>query len=104
MVVDFDAVRNEVKQYADDVRRVFPVDKVLIYGSYAKGNADKYSDVNVCFFIKNYNGKTRIDISSELFKLCEKYKAYIEPRVFKSSEIYRDNPFVNEILKTGYKI
>ena len=104
MAVDFDAVKNEVKQYADDVRCVFPVDRVFIFGSYAKGTADRLSDVDVCFFINNFNGKTRTDISLELFKLCEKYKAYIEPRVFESSEIDRDNPFVNQILKTGYEI
>ena len=104
MAIDYDAVKTELRQYADDVRCVFPVDKVFIFGSYAKGTADRLSDVDVCFFIKDYNNKTRYDISMELFRLCEKNNSYIEPRVFESSEINRNNLFVNEILRTGYEI
>ena len=104
MVVDINSVRQDVKNYADDVRRVLPVSKVYLYGSYAKGYADELSDVDVCFFIDGYNGKTRFDISMQLFKLCETYKSYIEPRVFETAEIKRGNPFVNEILRTGYEV
>ena len=104
MAIDIDAVRRDVKNYANDVRRMFPVDKAFLYGSYAKETADELSDVDVCFFLKNYNGKTRNEISLHLFRLCEGYKAYIEPRVFETAEIERDNPFVNEILRTGQEI
>ena len=36
MTVDIEAVTQVAKQYADDVRRVMPVDKVMLFGSYAK--------------------------------------------------------------------
>ena len=104
MAIDINAVKRDVKNYANDVRRVFPIDKAFLYGSYAKGTADELSDVDVCFFISGYNGKTRFEISLQLFKLCEGYKAYIEPRVFETAEIERNNPFVNEIIRTGHEI
>jgi len=45
MVADFEAVKHLVEGYASDVSRVFPVDKVMLFGSYAKGLATEQSDI-----------------------------------------------------------
>jgi predicted nucleotidyltransferase len=105
MVVDFETVRGLAEEYAETVRRVLPVDKVVLYGSYAKGTATRLSDVDVCFFLSDFNGKRRVDIIGELLGLCGRYKgAYFEPNAFPTSEIERGNPFVKEILMTGIEI
>jgi predicted nucleotidyltransferase len=36
-----------VKQYADVVRQNFKVKKVILYGSYSRGSAQKDSDIDV---------------------------------------------------------
>jgi len=105
MVADFETVRGLAEEYAETVRRVLPVDKVVLYGSYAKGTATSSSDVDVCFFLSDFNGKRRVDIIGELLGLCGRYKgAYFEPNAFPTSEIQRGNPFVKEILMTGIEI
>jgi len=105
MAVDIEAVTQVAKQYADDVRRVMPVDKVMLFGSYAKGTADRMSDIDICFFLDNYGGKKRMDILKKLLWLTEGYKgAFFEPIVFETSELENDNPFVKEILRTGKEI
>jgi predicted nucleotidyltransferase len=105
MAVDFEAVNQLCRQYADDVRRAMPVDKVMLFGSYAKGTADERSDIDICFFLDNYSGKRRMDILEDLLWLTEDYKgAYFEPIVFETSELENDNPFVKEILRTGREI
>jgi predicted nucleotidyltransferase len=105
MVADFETVRGLAEEYAETVRRVFPVDKVVLYGSYAKGTATRTSDVDVCFFLSDFNGKRRVDIIGELLGLCGRYKgAYFEPNAFPTSEIQRGNPFVKEILMNGIEI
>jgi predicted nucleotidyltransferase len=104
MATDIETIVEETRHYADEARRQLPVDMVYLFGSYAKGGADKGSDVDVAFFLQDYGGKTRFDIGVELLKLCRNYKAYFEPLVFETSEIDRNNPFVNEILRTGLKI
>jgi predicted nucleotidyltransferase len=38
------------KNYADDMRHVVPVDRAVLFGSFSKGNATEYSDVDICFF------------------------------------------------------
>jgi predicted nucleotidyltransferase len=104
MVADYETVIKQAKDYANDVRKVFPVDKAMLFGSYAKGNATKLSDVDICFFLDNYGGKNRIDIMERLFNLTRNYDAFFEPLVFTTSDLYDDNPFVKEILRTGVEI
>ena len=105
MVADFETIRGLAEEYAENVKRVLPVDKVVLYGSYAKGTATHLSDVDICFFLNDFNGKRRVDIIGELLELCGRYKgAYFEPNAFPTSEIERGNPFVEEILSTGIEI
>ena len=104
MAANIEAIKIEVKQYADEVRNTLPVEKVFLFGSYAKGTADELSDVDIAFFINNFNGKTRVEIGVELLRLTHRYSAYIEPLVFPFSEIAKGNPFVNEIIHTGLEI
>ena len=105
MAVDFEAVTQVCRQYADDVRRAMPVDKVMLFGSYAKGTADERSDIDICFFLDNYGGKRRMDILKDLLVMTYGYKdAFFEPIVFETSELQNDNPFVKEILRTGKEI
>jgi predicted nucleotidyltransferase len=105
VAADIEAVTKVASRYADDVRRVMPVDKVLLFGSYAKGTATAQSDIDICFFLDSYGGKSRVDILTELLSLTKGYKgAFFEPLVFETSELENDNPFVKEILRTGREI
>jgi predicted nucleotidyltransferase len=93
------------ESYANDVRRVLPVRRALLYGSYAKGTATARSDVDVCFFLDGYGGKRRVDIIRELLGLTRAYKdVFFEPIAFAADDMQDDNPFVKEILRTGREI
>ena len=69
MATDIETVMQLSKRYADDVRRVMPVDKAVLFGSYAKGTADALSDIDICFFLDNYGGKRRVDVIGEMLRL-----------------------------------
>jgi predicted nucleotidyltransferase len=104
MALDLETVVTILKSYVADVRKVMSVDKVMLYGSYAKGYARKDSDVDVCFFLTSFDDMTKHDIIVKLFLLAHEYNLYIEPNVFEVSDIYDDNPFVKEVLRTGIEI
>ena len=53
MAVDLKTAGAAARNYADDERRVMPVDRVMQYGSYARGSATEYSDVDICFFLSS---------------------------------------------------
>jgi len=106
MVTDSKTIITIVRQYIDDVKEAMPIDKVYLYGSYAKGTQRKNSDIDLCFFSQAFESRRNLDILTELFYLKIKYDKdiLIEPYAFPVSELYNDNPFVKEILRTGYEI
>jgi len=106
MVIGNEAINTILQQYIADVKKTMPIDKVYIYGSYAKGNPGKNSDVDVCFFSHAFESQRSLDVLTELFYLKIKYDKdlLIEPNAFPTSELYNDNPFVKEILRTGQEV
>ena len=106
MAVDFETVNRTAREYAADVSRALPVDKAILFGSYAKGYASEQSDIDICFFLENFNGKRRVDLLAQILGIGgKKYRgAFFEPIVFESAEIQNGNPFVQEILETGIEI
>ena len=106
MAVDIKTVDNIVQKYINDVKRVMPIDKVYLYGSFAKGQQRETSDVDICFFSQAFESRRTLDVLTDLFYLKIKYDKdiLIEPNAFPTSELYNDNPFVKEILRTGREL
>jgi len=96
---------NSVKNYVEDVKSVIPVDKAILFGSYAKGTATEHSDIDLCFFSDSFENQDPIDVLKTLFRMTWKYKGIdIEPHAYPTSELENDNPFIKEILRTGKEI
>jgi predicted nucleotidyltransferase len=106
MAVDVKTVMDTIEKYVADVKSVYPVDKVYLYGSYAKGTQRWDSDVDLCFFLHDIDSKHSDDVGIAVLGMTRKYdpRICIEPRIFPVSEIDNDNPFVKEVLRTGYEI
>ena len=105
MAFDIEKINRQVRNYALDVKQLMPIDKAVLFGSFAKGNATEFSDVDICFFLKDFNGKKRVELITELLGLGSKYpEVAFEPLVFSSSEIENGNPLINEILSEGIEL
>ncbi|MDR3335527.1 MAG: nucleotidyltransferase domain-containing protein [Treponema sp.] len=50
MAIDVKTVMDTVEKYVTDVKQVFPIDKVYLYSSYAKGTQRWDSDVDSVLF------------------------------------------------------
>ena len=106
MAADIETINTIIQQYIADVKKAMPIDKVYLYGSYAKGTQQTSSDVDICFFSQAFESRRSLDILTDLFYLKIKYDKdlLIEPNAFPTSELSNDNPFVKEILRTGREI
>ena len=106
MAADIKTINTIVQKYIADVKKAMPIDKVYLYGSYAKGTQQEHSDVDICFFSKAFESRRNLDVLTDLFYLKIKYdkEILIEPYAFPESELNNDNPFVKEILSTGIEI
>jgi len=81
----------------------FPVSGAFLYGSYAKGNARKGSDIDVCIISKAYDPE---DDRKRLL-LWEKRRGVdmrIEPIAYHPEDFDDSNPLVHEIKDHGIRV
>lgn len=90
------------QQYASAVNANYGNIKVILFGSYAKGNYNEDSDIDIAVVFKDYSNL--IDMQLELMRLRRKIDSRIEPHPFRESEFELSNPIVNEIVKHGQEI
>jgi hypothetical protein len=106
MTVDIEAAREIVREYADEVRAVMPVERIILYGPYGNGTARDpiVDDVNVCVVLKDYGGKTANGIIHDLVVLALKYDLIIFPNPFLESTPESPNGYLDEILEDGIDV
>ncbi len=100
--MDKSTVIDKVRQYADVVRTYFPVQKVILYGSYAKGTANEYSDIDVAVVVDKIDGDL-LESKAKLFNLTHDIDVSIEPVLFETGSA-DPSGFFAEIQKTGEMI
>lgn len=95
-------VLNIASRYADAVKSKYDFVKIILFGSYVKGNYNEDSDIDIAVILKDYNNL--IDIQVDLMRLRRKIDSRIEPHPFREKDFDITNPIVNEILKYGQDI
>ena len=97
-MLDKETVIKAVKQYANAVAKEFSPDAIVLYGSYAKGNPNEDSDIDVAVIFNGFSGDW-LKTSSSLWRLRENISLYIEPILLDSAD--DKSGFVKNIYKTG---
>jgi uncharacterized protein len=95
-------VINIAQKYANAVYSKYNFIKVILFGSYAKGNFNTDSDIDIAFVFKDFGNIS--DMQLELMRIRRKIDSRIEPHPFRESEFVLSNPIVNEIVKYGKEI
>lgn len=92
-----------MREYIAQVNQVKQVDKAYLYGSYAIGRANKWSDIDIAIVSPDFSQ----DLFEErvfLMKLALNFDDRIEPSPFRTEDFNLDNPLVNEIDASGIEI
>ena len=94
-----------INKYLQKVREFgIPVEKAILFGSYAKGIADKYSDVDLCV-VSNQFGKDSHQELLTLLKLTDKETVDIEPHPYSPKDLENKwDSLANEIVNFGIVI
>jgi predicted nucleotidyltransferase len=88
--------------YAGAIKENYHYIKVILFGSFAKGNYTEDSDIDIAVVFNDYNNL--LDIQLDLMRLRRKIDSRIEPHPFRVKDFNLSNPLVNEILKYGQEI
>jgi predicted nucleotidyltransferase len=92
-----------VMEYSRHLKRRYGnLQKVYLFGSYAKGIAHEDSDMDIAAVFEEVEDNFNLQV--ELMKIRRQYDTRIEPHVFRSGDFERSNPLAAEILDSGIEI
>ena len=97
------AVLKSVNEYLGIVNQHYRIDVAYLFGSYAKGNTHKWSDIDLA--IVSDDIKERLDDMAKMFVLAADIDGLIEPHPYNTKEFRSgDYMLANEILRTGIPV
>ena len=92
------------KRFAELLKsKKFPLAAVYLFGSYARGNFHKWSDIDIAVVSKSKKYSEKRAMS--LMFLRHEVDARIEPHYFSATEFKDDgSPLAYEVRRTGIKV
>ena len=102
-------IKSEIRQTLLEYKKALRLaglvpEKIILFGSHAKGNNKPYSDIDVCVVSKKF-GKNEIKESVRLRTISFPINSWIEPHPYSVKDFaVEEDPFAYEINKTGVVI
>lgn len=96
-------IESEINGYLKALSDVgFPYQKAILFGSYAKGNPNEYSDIDLAVWSAYFTD----DYFKNIEKTARLRRTFknIELHPFTSEDNAENNPFIKEIENTGVLI
>ena len=89
---------DKIKKYSDLVNQKINTKKIILYGSYAKGNWQDESDIDVAVIVDKVEGDF-LEKKVLLYKLRRNIDSRIEPVLIEEGN--DESGFLEEIMKHG---
>jgi predicted nucleotidyltransferase len=96
--MDKAAALARARRYAEEVTKELNPEKIVMFGSYATGQANEDSDIDVAVIFNGFEGDF-LRVSSWLWSLTWKVDSHIEPILLDRAD--DRSGFVEEVLKTS---
>jgi len=99
------AINEIVMRFADAVSQRHKTKAIYLYGSQAKGVADKYSDIDIAVVVEPINDTEKyMKVASDLFSIAADFEANIEPNLLEDDGEYNRFSFLAEVMETGLRV
>lgn len=97
-------VKNAIDNYLRALsRNNIPIKEAILFGSYARGNYQEWSDIDIALVSDIFVGN-RINDKDKIRKITLSVSSEIEVIPFSPNDFNLQNPFAKEILKTGIRL
>jgi len=84
------------------LQRNYPVKRMFLYGSYARGSQNPDSDIDLAIILNELPDPFQTQVN--LLKLTWDFDTRVEPHPFDEEAFTSPNPVIREILRTGIEI
>lgn len=102
-IADREKLVGEIKKLAQKLKSTFPIEKIYLYGSFARGEIHEGSDIDLLII-----GDFRERFFERIGLILDLTDLPIEPLVYTREEFQElrasQNPFIEEILRTGVEL
>lgn len=97
-------IEKTIKSYIEQLESIgVHVQQVILFGSYANGKYDEWSDIDLAIVSDDFAGN-RFNDRNKIRKLTLKVNSDISPLPFRPEDFNDSDYFVKEILETGIRI
>ena len=98
-----DSLNKVITSFLDEIQKKFSVDNAYLYGSFAKGTSNKWSDIDIAIVSSDFSDDL-FDDRLALMRLAATIDDRIEPRPFRRNLFNRNDPLADEIQKNGIRL
>ena len=101
-----DHIKNALSDYIQKLSQEITIQSAFLFGSYATGNWNSESDIDIAIFSDDFSSMDRVDAITFLLSKALVYNLDIQPLAYDENDLENpsENPFIHEILTTGIKI
>lgn len=99
--LEYNEALSLVRRYKQVISSRFPTEpRVMIYGSYSKGDAKPDSDIDVAVIVPTYGDK-KMELSQELWRDTRSVSFLIEPVLMAEDS---PSPLYDDVMRTGIAV
>ena len=100
-----DEIINNARNIIDNLIKKHSIKAAYIFGSYSKGNASEYSDIDVAIVLDKIRNGSPFNEAFEIFHEAQKQNSLFEVVCFSENEfINEEEEVIKHIKKDGIKI
>ena len=98
-------IENTINEFISILQNYVSVEKMILYGSWANGNPNELSDIDLAIFSPDF-GKNKLKELQLLSKIAWKVDESIEAIPYSTDQLNNNDPttFVYEIITSGQTI
>jgi len=98
------AVENKIERYLAALKKNnIRITKAYLFGSYARGTYNQWSDIDIALVSDAFKGD-RIEDKNVIRRITLQTGSDIEPVPFSPADFTESDPFVREITSTGIQV
>ncbi len=99
-----DKIQRIISQYLAALKEHgFQIQEAILFGSYARGNANQWSDIDLALVSNEFEG-VRFTDKNKIRKITISVSSDLEVLPFNPKDFTSGNPLVKEILATGIRV